>query len=77
MHVVILGKSDCPYCVKAKELVEAKGLDYKYIDIVAKGYTKVDLEVYTGSPVETVPQIFIDSQPIGGYTEFVAYLEGN
>jgi glutaredoxin 1 len=74
MHVVILGKSNCPYCVKAKELVETTGLNYKYIDIVAKGYTKKDLEVYTGCKVETVPQIFVDGKHIGGYTEFEDYL---
>lgn len=74
MHVVILGKSNCPYCVKAKELVESEGLDYKYIDIIARGFSKVDLEVYTGKAVDTVPQIFVDGQPIGGYTEFAEYI---
>lgn len=74
MHVVILGRSNCPYCVKAKELVESTGINYKYIDIVAQGFSKEDLEVYTESPVETVPQIFVDSQHIGGYTEFADYI---
>lgn len=69
MHVVILGKSNCPYCVKAKEIVESEGLNYKYIDIIAKGFTKEDLEVYTGCRVDTVPQIFVDGKSIGGYTE--------
>jgi glutaredoxin 1 len=74
MHVVILGRSNCPYCVKAKELVESVGLDHKYIDIVAKGFTKEDLEVYTGCKVDTVPQIFVDGKHIGGYTEFASYI---
>jgi glutaredoxin 1 len=74
MYVVILGKSDCPYCTKAKELVESIGFNYKYIDIVSKGFSKEDLEVYTGCKVETVPQIFADGKYIGGYTEFADYV---
>jgi glutaredoxin 1 len=73
-HILILGKSNCPYCTKAKELVESEGFNYKYIDIIAKGFTKKDLEVYTGCKVDTVPQIFINGKHIGGYTDLQEYL---
>ncbi len=74
MHVVILGKRNCPYCVNAKDLAKAKGLNYKYIDIEAQGFTKEDLEVYTGQPVRSVPQIFVDGDLVGGFTEFFSYV---
>jgi glutaredoxin 1 len=44
------------------------------VDIHAEGITKADLEKTIGKPVHTVPQIFIDETPIGGYTEFEQYV---
>jgi glutaredoxin 1 len=76
MHVVILGRDNCPYCVRAKDLATQRGLDFKYIDIVKEGFSKEDLEVYTGGPVRTVPQIFVDGNLVGGFTEFFKHLKG-
>lgn len=80
MFVVIFGRSGCPYCVRAKELAEKlktslEGFDYRYVDIVEEGITKADLSTSVGKPVETVPQIFIDEKPIGGYTDFAALIK--
>lgn len=78
MFVVIFGRPGCPYCVRAKELAEKlttdrEDFEFRYVDIQAEGITKADLEKSVGKPVETVPQIFIDESPVGGYTEFEAY----
>lgn len=78
MYAVIFGRSGCPFCVRAKELAEKLTQDrndfsYRYVDIQAEGITKADLSKSVGKPVETVPQIFIDEKPIGGFTEFKAY----
>lgn len=78
MFVVIFGRPGCPYCVRATELAEKltqqrEDFSYRYVDIHAEGITKADLEKDVGKPVETVPQIFIDQRPIGGFTEFQAY----
>lgn len=78
MHVVIFGRPGCPYCVRAKELAEKLSnqrddFTYKYIDIHAEGISKEDLSKTVGKPVETVPQIFIDEEHIGGCTDFEAY----
>ena len=68
MKVVIYGRDNCSYCKRAVEL--AKQLhghgfgDYEYIDIVSAGIDK---------PVETIPQVFVNGEPIGGYTEFAAF----
>src|SRR5699024_12069920 len=74
MQTVIFGRSGCPYCVRAKDLAEKLSnerddFQYQYVDIRAEGITKEDLQQKAGKPVETVPQIFVDQQHIGGYTD--------
>lgn len=82
MFAVIFGRPGCPYCVRAKELAdklsaEREDFSFRYVDIHAEGITKADLEKSVGKPVETVPQIFLDEKPIGGYTEFAAYVKAH
>lgn len=82
MFAVIFGRSSCPYCVRAKELAdkltaERDDFNYRYVDIQAEGITKADLEKTAGKPVNTVPQIFLDQQHIGGYTDFAAWIQTN
>ncbi|MEZ3498046.1 GrxA family glutaredoxin [Pantoea sp. KPR_PJ] len=82
MVTVIFGRPGCPYCVRAKELAdklsaERDDFTYQYVDIQAEGITKADLEKSAGKPVSTVPQIFIDEQHIGGYTDFAAWTTAN
>ena len=82
MVTVIFGRPGCPYCVRAKELAdklsaERDDFSYQYVDIQAEGITKADLEKSAGKPVSTVPQIFVDEQHIGGYTDFEAWTKEN
>ncbi len=82
MLLVIFGRPGCPYCVRAKDLAETltqqrDDFSYRYVDIHAEGITKADLEKSVGKPVTTVPQIFLDEQHIGGFTEFDAYAKQN
>jgi len=82
MFVVIFGRPGCPYCVRAKELAEKlkeqrDDFNFRYVDIQAEGISKADLEKTVGKPVETVPQIFIDQEHIGGCTEFRSSLTKN
>ncbi len=73
-RVTIFGKEGCGFCVRAKQLCESKGLDYRYIDIHREGISKEDLEKTIGKPVLTVPQIFSGNEHVGGNTEFSALL---
>lgn len=82
MFAVIFGREGCPFCVRAKEaaekLVESRDdFKFRYIDIQKEGISKADLEKTVGKPVETVPQIFLDQEHIGGFTEFEAYAKEN
>lgn len=73
-QVTIYGRMSCGYCVRAKDLCEMKGLDYRFIDMIREGISKAELANSLGRPVETVPQVLVGSEHIGGYTEFAQYL---
>ncbi|RTE87305.1 MULTISPECIES: GrxA family glutaredoxin [Gammaproteobacteria] len=82
MLAVIFGRDSCPFCVRAKQIAETlqhekDDFEYRYVDIIAEGISKADLEKTIGKPVLTVPQIFVDEKHIGGCTEFEAYAKEN
>ena len=60
----------CGYCRRAKALLDRKGVPYEEIDCTLDGKTRRWLVEQTGR--RTVPQIFIDGIPIGGYDELAA-----
>lgn len=63
----ILGRPNCKWCDKAKELLSSKGEEYKYIDVTSEVWV-VSLMMRGG--FTTVPLIFNKgSKPIGGYTD--------
>lgn len=79
MYITIYGRPSCPFCVFAKDLaqrLEAAGAieGYRYIDMHAEGLTKADLTHKVGQTVHTVPQVFLDTTPIGGFSEFDQYV---
>jgi glutaredoxin 3 len=57
----------CGYCIRAKVLLERRGLEYEEIVMDDDPAFREKLLEMTGR--WTVPQIFIDDLPIGGYTE--------
>jgi glutaredoxin 3 len=57
----------CGYCVRAKALLDSKGLEYEEIHMDDDPAFRAKLRDLTGG--WTVPQILIDNRPIGGYTE--------
>jgi len=57
----------CGYCVRAKALLERRGLEYEEILMDDDPAFRQKLLELTGR--WTVPQIFIDGEAIGGYTE--------
>ncbi len=69
-HIKVYSTHHCPWCVRAKALLDARGLDYEEINISAD--TDRTREMVERSGRRTVPQIFIDDQPIGGFVELSA-----
>jgi glutaredoxin 3 len=57
----------CGYCVRAKGLLESRGIDYEEVMLDDDPAFRQKLFDLTGG--WTVPQILIDGDPIGGYTE--------
>lgn len=57
----------CGYCVRAKTLLDGKGIAYEEISLDDDPAFRRNLHDLTGG--WTVPQILIDGDPIGGYTE--------
>jgi glutaredoxin len=74
MKAVVWSKYHCPFCEQAKALLKMKGIEFEEKKI-GDGYTKEDLLEAVPS-ARTVPQIFIDDQLIGGFTELKQHLQG-
>jgi glutaredoxin 3 len=60
----------CPYCVQAKRLLDRKGVSYREIDVTYDHAKR--MEMISAAGRRTVPQIFIDERPIGGFEELYA-----
>lgn len=60
----------CPYCVRAKQLLQRKGVAYEEIDVSSDNSLRHWLVTTTGR--RTVPQIFINDTPVGGCDELYA-----
>jgi len=67
MTAIEWSKYHCPYCDQAKALLTQKGIEFEEKKI-GDGYTKEDL-LEAVPTARTVPQIFLDDQLIGGFTE--------
>lgn len=66
-EIVIYSTAMCPYCVRAKMLLQRKGIQWeeKRIDL-DRGLMR---EMLQRSNRRTVPQIFIDDYHVGGYDD--------
>ncbi|MCB1531579.1 MAG: glutaredoxin 3 [Alphaproteobacteria bacterium] len=64
----------CPYCTKAKTLLQMKGVSYEEIDVTGDDDARIAL-VEKAEGRRTVPQIFINDQPIGGFDDMNALNE--
>lgn len=71
---VVYGKPGCQNCVKAKHLLESKGLAYKYVEI-GRDLSVAEFFVEIGEEVRTVPQIMVDKHLIGDYNSLMRYLK--
>lgn len=70
MRAIIWSKDSCTYCVQAKRLLEQKGIEFEERKI-GEGWTKEQL-LEAVPNAKTVPQIFLDNELVGGFTELYA-----
>ena len=71
--VSIITKPGCPYCAKAKEMLQAQNMGYEEI-VLGRDASLRSLRAITGS--ESVPQVFVEGNYIGGSEELETYLKG-
>ena len=67
MKAIVWSKYQCPYCEQAKQLLAQRGISYEERKI-GDGWTKEDL-LEAVPTARTVPQIFLNDELIGGFTE--------
>lgn len=67
--VVIYTFDTCPYCIKAKRLMDNKGVEFEEIDITKRREELDTLKKKTNCG--TVPQIFVDDNFVGGCDDVV------
>lgn len=77
MVVLIVAKIEiytspfCGYCVRAKALLQSKGVAFEEIDVATDGARRVAMTERAGGR-QTVPQIFIDGRHVGGCDDLYA-----
>lgn len=71
-EVLVYTAAYCSYCRAAKKLLQDKGVAFREIDVTEDAQERRRLVERSGGR-ETVPQIFVDGRPIGGYDDLVRY----
>ena len=69
--ITVYAKDYCPFCTAAKALLNAKGVDFEWIEITGDQQRRDEM-LSRSEGSSTVPQIFIGDQHIGGYDDLNA-----
>lgn len=73
MNVLVYTKKDCPSCIKAKSLLNIKGITFKE-SVIGEDILREDFTA-TFPEVRTAPFIIIDGAKVGGYEQLREYLD--
>jgi glutaredoxin len=73
MTAIVWSKDNCTFCDQAKALLEQRNIAYEEKKI-GYGYTREDL-LEAVPTARTVPQIFVNNNHVGGFTELRKYIE--
>ena len=65
--VTVYTKQNCPFCVRAKRLLEKKGVAFEEISVEGRDELRTWLVEQTGQM--TVPQIFAGERSLGGFSD--------
>ncbi|PWK92782.1 glutaredoxin 3 [Fulvimonas soli] len=69
--IEIFSTAVCPYCVAAKNLLRAKGLEWSEVRVDSDPAQR-ELMLERSGGRRTVPQIFVNGRHVGGYDDLVA-----
>ncbi|QEP43211.1 glutaredoxin 3 [Ectothiorhodospiraceae bacterium BW-2] len=67
--IVIYTTEFCPFCVRARHLLDKKGVSYTDIAVDKQPEKRLEMEQRAGRT--SVPQIFIDNFHVGGFDDMV------
>lgn len=70
-RVEIYTKNFCPFCIRAKQLLDSKGVSYEEYPIDQQPELRAPM-IERAKGAYTVPQIFINDQHVGGCDEMIA-----
>ncbi len=68
-HVVLYTTEPCGFCRQAKALLQARGVEYREINLAKDPTGRADLIALTGQM--TFPQIVVGARAIGGFRELL------
>lgn len=88
MHAIIYTKDNCPYCIRAKNLMSSRNISYEEKIIAVNGpdnrnlhenqsWTTREALLEAAPNARTVPQIWLDGEYIGGHDQLVVYLQNS
>ena len=70
-EIIVYTKDYCPYCVKAKQLLQRKGVAFTEVDIT-HDEARLQEMLARANGRKTVPQIFIGETHVGGADDLYA-----
>lgn len=69
-QVVLYSTDYCPYCTRAKMLLSKKNVTFEEVNVEERPELRSWLVSASGQ--RTVPQVFVNNRPIGGFTDMAA-----
>ena len=66
-RVLVYSTTICPYCMRARKLLNSKNVDYTEINLDKEPQYRKEMEQRSGRT--SVPQIFIDDHHVGGFDD--------
>ena len=67
MKAIVWSKDQCPYCDQAKALLKSRNIEFEERNVSQDWPREQLLEAVPNA--RTVPQIFLDGELVGGFTE--------
>ena len=71
MKAKIYLKPTCPFCIRAKDLLRLRGIEFEDVDVSQNQALRTEVSESVGG-YRTVPMIFLDDEFIGGCSELMA-----
>ena len=74
MKAKVYGTSRCSWCDRVAKILEEKEVTVEKIDISGSKELFKEMQEAVGQKVSTVPQVIIDNEYVGGFTEVERFL---